>query len=308
MKRTIALAVTICLLFTVMLLAGCGTPKPVLSSVKPGSGTPGSIAVISGSGFGKDQGSSKAYIADNLLGVVSWADARLQVKIPIEMPAGDYKLKVVTGGGTSNTPDYKVIAITPVNPGPGTGQRNKPGEIESNGPTSAMMAFLQNTNEATGSWTFSVYSVSQSDPNWKIDKGVVSGNPQPGFFLLHYDNGTWKVLEHGTDFNPRSDGAPADLTLTGTPPSVTEDETKVITNYVQSKGQSADGWTFNLIKESLNDPNWEIVQGTNGSTTKNFLLVWNNMLGGWEVLADGGPPWTGVAFKGESAPADLNTL
>jgi len=113
MKRAIALATLACLLLTGLLVAGCGTAKPVLSSVKPATGTPGSITFITGSGFGKDQGSSKAYIADNLLGVVSWSDTRLEVKIPIDLTAGDYKIKVATGGGTSNNLNYKVAAGLP---------------------------------------------------------------------------------------------------------------------------------------------------------------------------------------------------
>jgi len=49
----------------------------------------------------------------------------------------------------------------------------------------------------------------------------------------------------------------------------------------------------------------EVIHGVRNGATDNFLMVWNNMLGNWQVIADGGPPWTGDQFKGEAVPKDI---
>ncbi len=61
-----------------------------------------------------------------------------------------------------------------------------------------------------------------------------------------------------------------------------------------------------LCEGSSLDPGWEVVRITvPGGEPFEAVLVMNNMLGGWECLKTGEPPWNGVEFKGESIPSDL---
>ena len=48
--------------------------------------------------------------------------------------------------------------------------------------------------------------------------------------------------------------------------------------------------------------------GGSAPTSFEAILIWNNMLGGWECLSTAGPPWTGIEFKGEPVPSDLTNV
>jgi len=91
-----------------------------------------------------------------------------------------------------------------------------------------------------------------------------------------------------------------------TPPPKPSTQAEAIQAYLSAKGQPVDNPTLSVLKTSTINPNWEVIHGVRNGVADNFLLVWNNMLGNWECLADGGPPWTGVQFKGQDVPADLN--
>ena len=289
------------------LIAGCGGSNITITSIAPSSGPGGTLVAITGTGFGKSQGSSKVMFGNTIAGVESWSDTGLAARVPSDLKAGSLPVKVTVKSADSNTLAFKIAAAGAAQP-----EASNPGEIEHNTPVQAMLAYLKSKGQPTAGWTFSVLAVSKSDPNWKIDEGVMAGNPQPQFFLLHKVNGNWQVLTYGTNFNPQQYGAPADLKLiqpappSPTPPPKPSTEAEVIQAYLVSKGKPSDSWQLSLQKVSQTDPNWEVIHGVRNGVTDNFLLVWNNMLGNWECLADGGPPWTGVEFKGEPVPADLN--
>jgi hypothetical protein len=305
MKKSVL--VTTALLCGIALLAGlaagCGGAKPSITSIKPSSGTGGNLAAISGTGFGKSQGSSKVMFGNTIAVVESWSETGIAVKVPSDLKAVSLNVTVTVGSTVSNGVVFKVASG-----GTSPSEASTPGEIEHNTPVQAMLAYLKANGQPTTGWTFSVLTVSKSDPNWKIDQGVLTGNPQAAFFLLHKVNGNWQVLAYGSDFNPQQYGAPADLKLVQPAPNPPKPNTEaqVIQSLLASKGKPTDGWQLSLLKVSKTDPNWEVIQGVRQGVTDNFLLVWNNMLGNWECLADGGPPWTGVEFKGEHVPADLN--
>jgi hypothetical protein len=303
-KRMLAIPALLCALALLGgLAAGCGGAKPGITLVKPSSGAGGALVAIAGTGFGKSQGSSKVMFGNTIAAVESWSDTGIAVKVPSDINAGSLNVTVTVGSAVSNGVIFKIATA-----GSSTPEASTPGEIEHNTPVQAMLAFLKSKGQPTTGWTFSVLTVSKSDPNWKIDEGVLTGNPQAAFFLLHKVNGNWQVLAYGSDFNPQQYGAPADLKLVQPSPNPPKPNTEaqVIQAYLASKGKPSDGWQLSLLKVSQTDPNWEVIQGVRQGVTDNFLLVWNNMLGDWQCLADGGPPWTGIDFKGEPVPADLN--
>ncbi len=287
-------------------IAGCGAAEPVISSISPTSGSSGSAVAIRGNGFGKTQGTNKVLFQDTEARVASWSDTGIAVKVPADLKAGSYMVKVVLGEIGSNQVAFKVT----------TNGREpeavKSGEIEHNTPVQAMLAYLKARGESATGYTFAVNAVSKSDPTWKIDVSWYTGNPQPGFWLLHKVNGTWQVLAYGTDWNPQQLGAPADLEIapvnppSPTPPAKPATQAEAIQVYLAAKNQPVDNWALTVRKTSTLDDNWEIIHGVRNDAANDFLVVWNNMLGNWECLADGGPPWPGVQFKGEDVPADLN--
>jgi hypothetical protein len=309
-KMLVSSAVLCSIALLAGILAGCGGTAPAITSITPTSGPGGTVVAVSGSGFGKSQGSGKVTFANTQATVASWTDTAVAVKVPADLKNGNYMVKVSTGKATSNQIVFLVTAAKTTS----SSEASRTGEIEHNTPVQAMLAYLKAHGEPSTGWTFSVDAVSKTDPNWKIDASFYTGNPQAGFWLLHKVNGNWTVLAYGTDWNPQQLGAPADLKIVAvnppspTPPPKPSTEAEVIQSYLASKGKPTDNWQLTQLKVSSKDPNWEIIQGTRNGVTDNFLLVWNNMLGNWECLADGGPPWTGVEFKGAPVPSDLNQL
>ncbi|MBU1670655.1 MAG: IPT/TIG domain-containing protein [Actinobacteria bacterium] len=301
-------AAAICVLAMVVALsAGCGgANKPVVSSTTPASSDPGLEVAILGQDFGSEQGDSTVSFGDQKTAVQDWTDTAITAMVPRDLKAGDYKVTVTTSGGTSDPLDFEVLKT-------GTSHAVNPGEIEHTVPVQAIEAWLKKSGvDATG-MTFSVYSASKNDPNWKIDNAYQGGSLW-GQFLLRNVKGNWTVVEAKqaiTSDDLKKYGAPSDLLPSPpTPPTPPQPpkEAAAITAYLQSKGQLIDGWTFRVAKVSTQDPNWEIVTGTREATSDNFLVVFNNMLGDWQCLADQGPPWPGVEFKGEAVPSDLNSL
>lgn len=300
-----AIAILIVAVVTAGLAAGCGGAKPAISAIVPQGGAGGSLAAIAGTGFGTSQGSGKVLFGNAEATVQSWTDVGIAIQVPADLKEGTYRVKVTIGSAESNSVEFKVTASSS---GQSPSDGKKSGEIENTTPVDAMLAYLKSKGEPTTGLTFQVYAVSSSDPNWKIDSSKSPTNPQTQFYLLHKVNGKWQVLAYGTDFNPQQYGAPADLSLTAPQPARPSDQAKAIEAYLQSKGRPTDAWQLSVLKESATDPNWEIIAGERQGVQDNFLLIWNNMLGDWEVLADGGPPWAGVEFKGQPVPDDLNSI
>jgi hypothetical protein len=80
-------------------------------------------------------------------------------------------------------------------------------------PSQAMTDYLKNKGIDSSGMSFSVVSVSNSDPNWKLDSGD-SSSGQTKYFLLHSVNGAWTVVDYGSSFSAaqmKTDRAPNDL-------------------------------------------------------------------------------------------------
>lgn len=85
-------------------------------------------------------------------------------------------------------------------------------------PAKAMTAYLQSKGLDGTNMSFSVVSLSRSNPGWKVDKGT-KANIAPSYFLLHSVPGGWTVVDYGPGFTAAqmtADGAPADLAPTPT--------------------------------------------------------------------------------------------
>lgn len=85
-------------------------------------------------------------------------------------------------------------------------------------PAKAMTAYLQSKGLDGTNISFSVVSLSKSNPGWKVDKGT-KANIAPSYFLLHSVPGGWTVVDYGPGFTAAqmtADGAPADLAPTPT--------------------------------------------------------------------------------------------
>ena len=305
-KRMLALSTIACSLALLAgIVAGCGGTAPAITSITPTRGQGGAVVAISGSGFGKSRGSGKVTFASTQATVASWTDTAVAVKVPTDRKSGSYMVKVTTASASSNLIAFVVTAAAK---SASSSEASKTGEIEHNTPVQAMLAYLKAHGEPTTGWTFMVDSLSKSDQNWKIDASFYTGNPQAGYWLLHKVSGTWTVLAYGTGWDPQQLGAPADLKIQAinppspTPPLKPTTEAEVIQSYLASKGKPTDNWQLSQVKVSSKDSNWEVIQGVRNGATDNFLLVWNNMLGNWECLADGGPPWTRRGVQGPSRP------
>jgi hypothetical protein len=307
-RRTAPVAIACALAVLAGLIAGCGGgTTPTIIKVQPDSGAGGSVIAVTGTGFTAKQGSNKVLFGDAAGTVQSWTDTGIAVLVPSDLKAGQVQVTVNAGGKTSNGVLFKITSAS--SPASSQADAKKKGEIENNTPVQAMLAYLKSKGEPTDGWNFAVFNVSKTDPSWKIDSGLrTGGSGQTQYFLLHKVNGNWQALVYGTDFNPQQFGAPADLSLTPPAPPRPSDQAKAIQTYLAAKGRPTDGWALSVLKESAVDPNWEIIKGTRQGVNDNFLLVWNNMLGDWECLADGGPPWPGVDFKGAPVPSDLNSI
>lgn len=73
--------------------------------------------------------------------------------------------------------------------------------------------------------------------------------------------------------------------------------------FEKKKGVSTDGWTFSVVKQSTQNPNWKIDQGGKpGAAPTYFLLKKVNNL--WTVIDDG-KALSAAELKGDGAPADL---
>ncbi|MHB8894635.1 MAG: IPT/TIG domain-containing protein [Candidatus Geothermincolia bacterium] len=73
--------------------------------------------------------------------------------------------------------------------------------------------------------------------------------------------------------------------------------------FEKKKGVSTAGWTFSVVKQSTQNPNWKIDQGgLPGKPPTYFLLKKVNNL--WTVIDDGNA-LTATELKGDGAPADL---
>lgn len=300
-RRYLVVAVVCVATLFITMAVGCGGGnQPEVLSVTPDSGAPGIEVTITGTYFGQEKGSGNVEFGTVTADIEEWSETEIKTRVPEGLEAGEYPVKVTSEEGSSGGVQFKVIENGKESDKTG----RKEGQVEHNTPADAMVDYMKSKGIDTNGVTFSVYKVSETDPDWKIDRASRQGDPDE-YFLLHRVKGEWTVVDYGRDFDPQADGAPDDLTLE--PPSpepVSQDQ--AVYDYLKEKGEPTEGWTLSVYKVSDIDSNWEVIEGRYGDQSEKFLLVYNNMLGGWEVLAAGEPPWTGVEFKGESVPSDLN--
>jgi RHS repeat-associated protein len=90
---------------------------PVITSLSPSSGTPGTQVQVNGSGFGATQGSSSFSFNGTAGSVVTWSDTAITVAVPPAATAG--RVWVAEGSQNSNTnlnftvPAPKITSISP---------------------------------------------------------------------------------------------------------------------------------------------------------------------------------------------------
>lgn len=308
-RKRLAIAVAaLCVLamtLSIIGVAGCGDKKPGLSSMSPDTGSAGTEVTLEGSNFGATQGDGSVEFGTVTAEATDWSDNRINFSVPSGLDAGDYNVTVMTSGGTSNSLEFALE-------GKSTGDNRKSGQVEHNTPLEAIQEYCRKNGIDTTGWSFSVVIVSKSDPGWKIDEGVKAGSGEtPMQFLLHKVNEEWTVVA-GSDSGWTAEQlqqeykAPGDLADSTQIPA---GQVSAIQTYLESESQPVSGWTFTLVKQSREDTNWDVVMGKMDTREEEFVLIWNNMAGAYQVVASsidpGGPPWTGVEFKGETVPSDI---
>ena len=282
-------------------LSGCGkaATKPEIKSLDPTSGPPGSEVVINGGSFGSTQGMGVVFFSGKEVTVVTWSDTIITVKVPSDMAEAAYGVTVETDQGASDEVEFKVAkaaanapAITSLDPESGKSGDEVSIKGSNFGATQGSGKVLFGTGQAqVEKWTDTSITIK------------VPANLGPNTYGMTVENGAGRSNEA--------------IFKIGDDKDKLEAQKQAVVTYLQSKGQSTAGsdmWTISLVKKSTQDPDWEVVAigvpGGGGQDGQAFkaLLVFNNMLGGWECLSTDGPPWTGVEFKGESVPSDLQNV
>ena len=280
---------------------GCGEAgaKPEIKSLDPTSGPPGSEVVIEGGSFGSTQGTGMVYFSSKEVTVVAWADTVITVEVPSDMAEATYGVKVETDQGASNEVEFKVTEgdanapkITSLDPENGASGD----EVVINGSNFGKTQDGGEVLFGTGTAEVSKWS----DTSITI---TIPPNLGPNTYGVTVETGEGKSNE--AIFKIGSDEDKLDA------------QKQAVVAYLQAQGQSTAGsdmWTCTLVKQSTQDPNWEVVgigipgSGSEEGQAFKALVVYNNMLGNWECLSADGPPWTGVEFKGESVPSDLEDV
>ncbi|MBN2168904.1 MAG: IPT/TIG domain-containing protein [Actinobacteria bacterium] len=302
-----ALMFTLAVFVLVTVASGCGAARPELQSISPDNGPTGAEVKLEGSNFGDRQGDGLIRFGTLTAKAAEWSDSEVRFMVPEGLDAGGYGVSIRTSGGTSGKLQFNVAQKS----GSETPDRTK-GRIEADTPLQAMLDYCRKNGINTTGWTFSVVLGSTIDPSWKIDQGAAAGSSgSPMQFLLHETGEEWKVLANSAigwtaaelqdEYNAPEDLADATLAV--------PTQVEAIQSYLQEKGRSATGWAYILVKQSREDDNWDVVMARSETEQLEFVVIWNNMLGAYEVVASsidpGGPPWTGVEFKGEAIPSDI---
>lgn len=196
MRRTQAVVVTLVLFALIALATGCGASKPVVESVTPKEGFPGTGFKVTGTDFGESQGKSTVHLGSKTVTASSWSTTRISANAPKDLAAGSYSITVTTGGGTSNKVSFTASP-----------------SFTAESPLPAMVNYLKSKDVTTTEMSFSVVATSKIDPNWKLDKATGAGQ-DTSYFLFHKDSGGWTIVDYGTDLTAdqlKADGAPSDI-------------------------------------------------------------------------------------------------
>ncbi len=297
-RKTMAAAALLAVVSLLLCIAlfGCGkaSAKPEIKSLDPESGLPGGEVVIKGGSFGSTQGTGVVFFSGKEVTVVAWADTVITVKVPSDMAEATYGVKVETDQGASNEAEFKVTK----------GGENAPRinslDPESGKPGDTVIIAGGNFGDSQGNGKVLFGTGTAQVEKWSDTAItiVVPANLGANTYGVTVENAAGKsnqaIFKIGSDEDKLAD------------------QRQAIVAYVQAQGQStagSDQWVLAVVKRSTEDPNWEVVKVTlpDGKTFET-VLVFNNMLGGWECLASGEPPWSGIEFKGEPIPSDISSV
>jgi hypothetical protein len=87
------------------------SPKPVVASVSPSSGSPGTQVTVTGSNYGASQGSSTVTVGGVKADVVSWSNTKIVIIVP-EGTQGGAVVVTTAQGGSNTDKDFTVVLST----------------------------------------------------------------------------------------------------------------------------------------------------------------------------------------------------
>ncbi len=294
-SRKAALPLALAALLAVFLLAvwGCGkaATKPEIKSLEPESGPPGSEVVIKGGGFGSSQGTGVVFFSGKQVEVVAWADTVITVKVPADMAEAAYGVRVETDKGASNEVEFKVTGKA------SGGPRITALEPESGKSGDEVVIKGSGFGQAQGSGKVLFGTGTAEVKKWS-DSSITMVVPS-------------KLGPNTYGVTVKTDAGKSNEAIfkIGSDEEKMGDQKQAVIDYLKAQGQSTAGseqWSVTLAKRSSQNPNWEVVKvEVPGGKSFQAVLIMNNMLGGWECLKTGEPPWSGVEFKGEPIPSDI---
>jgi hypothetical protein len=281
----------------VLAAVGCGKAKakPEIASLDPDSGSPGTEVVIRGGSFGTAQGLGVVHFGTEIAEVVAWSDTSITVKVPEGLEVAEYGVTVETEMGVSNEVGFtvkgkekekasiKIISLEPESGAPGS-------EVEIRGSGFG-------STQGKGKVLFGKGQAEVIDWSETTIIIKVPDNATPNTYGVTVETDEGKSNEAVFKVEDQNE---------------LQSQKEAVISYLKSQGQSTAGseqWTIRLVKRSAQDPNWEVVEITKqDKKTFKAMMIFNNMLGGWECLSIAGPPWTGVEFKGAEVPSDLKNV
>ncbi len=278
-------------------LYGCGKAqsKPEISSLSPESGPVGIEMIITGGSFGATQGTGTVHFGDNLAEVFDWSDVSITVQVPSGLSVAEYGVTVQTQAGAGKEATFTV------------NQAPKPG-------SEPIISSLKPTSGQPGT------EVVISGENFGKTQagGVILFGPGKAPVTAWSDTSiTFKVPAEASNnvYGVKVEtatGKSGQVNFNVARPEDLAAQKISIVSYMGSHGmdiQGSEQWTVDFLKQSTEDPNWEVLT-VNQPNGKSFqaLLILNQMAGAWECLSTEGPPWNGVDFKGASVPSDLKNI
>lgn len=276
-----------------LVLFGCGkaVAKPEIRSIEPESGSPGSEVVIKGGGFGSSQGTGVVFFSGKQVEVVAWSDTVITVKIPADMAEAAYGVKVETDKGASNEVEFKV-----------TGKSSQAPKITSLEPESGKSG---DEVAIKGSG----FGASQKGGEVLFGTGVAEVKKWSDTSITIVVPPNLGKNTYGVTVKNDAGKSNEAIFKIGSDEEKFTEQKQAIVDYLKAQGQStagSDQWTVALVKRSSQNSNWEVLKVTvPGGDSFEAVLIMNNMLGGWECLKTGAPPWSGLEFKGEPIPSDI---
>lgn len=278
-------------------LYGCGKSqsKPETIFLSPDIGPVGIEVVITGGSFGATQGTGTVHFGNSLAEVLDWSDVSISVQVPSGLSVAEYGVTVQTQAGSSKEVTFTVNQapkpsiepiITSLEPTSGQSGTEVVISGENFGKTQAGGLILFGPGKAT------VTAWSDTSITFKVPAEA--------------SNNVYGVKVETTA------GKSGQVNFKVARPEDLAAQKNAIISNMGSHGidiQGSDQWTVDFLKQSMEDPNWEVLR-VNEPNGKSFqaLLILNQMLGDWECLSTEGPPWNGVDFKGASVPSDLKNI